>query len=43
MYFSEWKKILNERLEKIEKKNKSKKENKKLIDKDYEHYPMELV
>ncbi len=39
MYFSDWKKILEERLQKIKSKHKVK----KTVDKDYEHYPMELV
>jgi hypothetical protein len=39
MYYSEWRKILQERLEKIKKKHSPKKTS----DKDYEHYPMELV
>lgn len=40
MYFSEWRKILQEKLKKI-KKNKP-----KPVDsdsRDFEHYPMELV
>ena len=40
MYFSEWIKILKE---KLEKSNNVKLKTKKLIDKDSEHYPIELV
>ena len=39
MYYSEWRKILQEILEKIKKKHTPKKTS----DKDYEHYPMEIV
>lgn len=39
MYFSEWKKILEERIIKVKEKQKSKKNS----EKDYEHYPMELT
>jgi hypothetical protein len=40
MYYSEWVKILKE---KIKKKDNTKNKSKKLIDRDSEHYPMELV
>ena len=40
MYYSEWIKLLKERLE---KQDKTKSKSKKLVDKDSEHYPMELV
>ncbi len=40
MYYSEWVKLLKE---KLEKKDKVKKKYKKLIDRDSEHYPMELT
>ncbi len=39
MYFSEWIKILKEKLKKDKNKNKFK----KTIDIDSEHYPIELV
>jgi hypothetical protein len=42
MYFSEWVKILKEKLEKNNTDNVRKK-SKKSIDIDSEHYPMELV
>jgi hypothetical protein len=40
MYYSEWVKILKE---KLEKKDNTKNKSKKSVDKDFEHYPMELV
>ena len=40
MYFSEWIKILKE---KLEKSNNIRSKIKKPIDKDSEHYPIELV
>jgi hypothetical protein len=42
MYFSEWIKILKEKLEKS-KESGFRKKSKKSIDIDSEHYPIELV
>lgn len=41
MYYSEWVKILKEKLEK--NNNNAKKKLKKSVNIDSEHYPMELV
>jgi len=46
MYFSEWRKLQEEINKKQSEKflpNEVKKKRKSRIDKDYEHYPMELT
>ena len=40
MYYSDWVKLLKEKLEKTDQPRRK---TKKPIDKDSEHYPMELV